>query len=215
MRKWLLIVPFLFIMLSGCPKNDPTKPSAAVSPTNQPELTPEEKLVRRKAAAQCKRAELDERIKQDKAVMQIASIDKDACEEEARQQDLAWWKKLCWWIGLGGIIGGIVALGVILYFTKNVKLATTIAGALGAIAVLSFGIMWVLAHFWLTVGIVAAIVGLGILIKVFGYWQTLKDGAQILANGTKNKAEDFVEQLARAKVHDLDSFKLWYESLKK
>lgn len=208
-RLMAAILIFGVLILAGCQsRGGAEKPPAAQNAPGGPgaDLSIEERLQRREAVAKLQRDQLSERIKQNEAIGQIVADDQKRAEKAAREQDLARFRKWCWWIGVGSLVLAVIAGALIIKLTGRLKLALSVAAALAGLGLLGFGVGWVLTNLTVVILIAAVLVVLAVVFKVWERYDELRDFAKIVA-AKVDKASDYTEELAKAKIHNLDSFK--------
>jgi F0F1-type ATP synthase assembly protein I len=203
------LVVLCLLALVGCNGDSVTKPPESAPPAVQAPSDPEPSLVeraqRRKAVAQLKKEELDARDQESAALVEVGSQDREAIDARRKAEQVAAIRGWCFWIEISAIILGVVAGVLILKFTGNVKLALSVAGGCALIAILAYGIGWVLLH----LGMVGILAGVAVLLivayKVWEHYDELRDFARVTADKVKGAA-DYTEQLAKAKVLNAETF---------
>lgn len=203
MKKFLMtVVLFALVGMSyGCPKNA-SKPNNESKPpiVSEPKkLTSIEQLQRRTPVPQIPKEDIKTREAEDDAIIQIGTDDKEAIAKRNREDTINRIKNWCFWIEISAAALAVIGAGLVIYFTKSIKLALTIIAFGAMIVVGAYCVGWVLAH----MGMIGLIAGV-IVASIFGWkiWEhidEIKEFGKISSSKIKD-VTDVTKELADAKI---------------
>jgi len=212
--KKFLIVAVLFAFMGGCPGDDATKPPVVAPQSEEKELTIVERVQRRTPVPQVDKDKLDGREAESKSLIVIGTSDVEQIATRKREDTLNKIKSWCFWIEISAAALAVIGAGLVIYFTKSIKLAMTVI-ALGALIVVgAYCVGWVLAHMGM-IGLIAGIIAAAVLgWKVWEHIDELKDFGRVSASKIKD-AVDVTKELADAKILNSASYNKMLAKFKK
>lgn len=212
--KKFLIAAILFAFMGGCPNNDVVKPPVAPPVKEEKKLTIVEQAQRRTPIPQVEKDKLPDREAESRSLVVVGNSDIEQIQVRKREDTLNKIKSWCFWIEISAAALAVIGAGLVIYFTKSIKLALTVI-ALGALVVVgAYCVGWVLAHMGM-IGIIAGIIVVAILgWKVWEHIDELKDFGKVSASKIKD-AVDVTKELADAKILNSVSYNKMLAKFKK